>query len=187
MRRLLILAVVVALLLFSMMPVLAQSGAEGPLRIYEDGPDDAVHRALVLMPSVQFVTDPAAADVLVVHNAPLTEAQALVDGGKPLILFLGPDLPDTAANLLLGQPGAPVAVTEPATLVAAPGADDPLLRDVNWNSAPQVRERSALAGAGLEQLVATEDGQTVIGRLGGITVVTVWLTGDYNSDLQEWP
>ncbi len=171
-------------------PAWAQS-EPAALRVYELGPDDAVHQALALIPGVQFTTDPAAADVIVVHNAPLTEAQAqaVADSGKPVILFLGPDLPATAANLLLGQPGvpAPELVTEPATLVGAPGADDPLLRDVNWNSAPQVRERSALPGAGLEPLVATEEGESVIGRQGSMTVVTAWLTGDHNTDLQEWP
>jgi len=150
-----------------------------------------VHRAVGLMPGVQVAADPAGAEVIVVHNAPLTEAQAqaVVNSGKPVVLFLGPDLPPAVASLLLGQVDipAPTLITEPATLIRSPGADDPLLRDVNWNSAPQVRERATLPSSGLEPLVETEDGQVVTGRQGRVMVVTAWLTGDYNSDLQEWP
>ncbi len=188
--RLVILMATIALCLALSAPTWAQS-EPAALRVYDLGPADAVHQALVLIPGVQFTTDAVSADVIVAHNAPLTEAQAqaLVDSDKPLILFLGPDLPDAVANLLLGQPGIPTPelVTEPATLVGSPGADDPLLRDVNWNSAPQVRERSALSDAGLEPLVATEDGDLIVGRRGATTVVTPWLTGDHNTDLQEWP
>jgi O-antigen/teichoic acid export membrane protein len=172
----------------------AGAGAQGEpeaLRVYDAGPADAVHQALGLIPGVEFAGDAAVADLIVLHNAALTEAQAqaVVDSGKPVILFLGPDLPLTVTNLLLGQPGIPTpeVVTEPATLVGAPGVDDPLLSDVNWNSAPQVRERSALTGAGLGPLIVTEDGRMVIGRHDQVTAVTAWLTGDYNTDLQEWP
>jgi hypothetical protein len=193
MRKVLVLAVAVGLLMWAAMPVLAQARAEGALRVWDLGPDDAVHQALALIPGVGMVADPADADAIVVHNAPLTAAQAqavaaAVQGGTGLVLLLGPDLPDSFLGLILGQGGAltPQDLAQSATLTPSTGADDPLLDDINWNSAPQVRERSALPGAGLEPLVVTEAGETVVGRQGPVTVVTAWLSGEHNSDLQEW-
>ena len=184
MRKLLFLAVAAALFLLPATPALAQSPPEAPLRVYEAGPQDAVHQALALIPGVEFVADPAAADVLVIHNAPLdAAAAAAMAAGKPAVLFLGPDTPGRVGDLQVIDPGS----AEPATVQAAPGASDPLLTGVSWNSAPQVRERSAVEGTGLLPLVVTESGELIIGRRGAMTLVTPWLTGQTNSDFQEWP
>src|SRR5690606_12807704 len=102
---------------------------------------------------------------------------------KPAVLFLGPELVGQAGELTIAES----ASSQPATLQAANGSDDPLRRDVNWNSAPQVRERSSVQGPGIRPLVNTEDGELIVGRWGQVLIVTPWLTGEHNTDLQEWP
>lgn len=173
------LCVLLALLVLGLCPLMAsaQAPADAPLRVHEVGPDDAVRRALALVPGVEFVADPAAADVVVAHNAPLP-AGALPD--RPVVMFLGPD-----SGPLPGGLASAATAGAPATLQPAPGADDPLLGAINWNSAPQVRERSALSG--LRPLVVTEGGELIVGRQDHLTVVAPWLTAGHNGDLQEWP
>jgi len=158
------------------MPVLAQSEPVA-LRVYDLGrtirctstvahPWRGVHR------------DPAAADVIVVNNAPLTEApgQAVADSGKPGDPLPGPDLPASLPPAS-SQPGAPAR--------ACQRAGDPGRRSRRRRPAA-ARRQLELGAAGARAIGAarhrtgaagaTEEGESVIGRQGSMTVVTAWLT-----------
>ncbi len=159
--------------------------------VYYAGPDGGVRTALALA-GFRMVTDPAAAPVLVLNGA-IPDPAALsgqVRGGAGLVLMLGPDISAAEASTLLGTPFTLVPASAALSLDRASGANDPLVSEILWNSAPQVRERSALAGAALAPL-ATGFGadELILGRMqvgqGTAFVLTPFLA-DANPQFQQW-
>lgn len=63
------------------------------------------------------------------------------------MLLLSPETNAMAVQELLGFPVELEYVETPVSLVAAPGQDDPVIRQIVWNSAPQVRERLILVSS----------------------------------------
>lgn len=169
--------------------------AAPPLQVYYAGPEGGVREALDLAvreAGLQWAAGPAQADVLVL-NGTIPDAAALAEqvrSGAGLVLCLGPDLDAAQASTLLGRPVRLEPQSTPLSLTDAPGAHDALLRQIVWNSAPQVRERISLPESGLTPLVAGfEDGALVLGQgalgKGQVFVVTA-LLDDANPQLQAW-
>jgi len=193
-KGLLTLVVLLAVLLAGCAPATAPQNGP-PLAVYYAGPEDGVQQALALAgreAGWQVVADAAQAEVLVL-NGRVPDAPALaarVQAGAGLVLFLGPEIDAAQASALLGQPVTLAPQSAPLSLTDAPGVQDALLREIVWNSAPQVRERVLLEGSGLEPLVVGfEDGSLVLGRAtvgrGRAYVVAAYL-GAANPQMQEW-
>lgn len=197
MQRRILLLITVALLLAVAQPVAAQDA----LRVYYAGPDDGVRTALNLAadPAVNsagaflLVPDPAQADVLVL-NGTLPDRDATLQRlweGAGLVLILGPDLSADDVSRLLGAP----VYLEPAgadalSLSPIKRNGDPLLEQIEWTSAPQVRERLLFRGekAALDPLVEGFGDASLI--LGAIPVEDGYLLtpflGEANTQLQAW-
>ncbi len=166
-----------------------------PLRVYYAGPEGGVRQALALAGragGLQLVADAAQAEALVLDGQ-IPDAAALAErvrGGAGLVLILGPDLDAAQVGALLGRPVTLEPRTEPLSLTDAPGAQDALLKEIVWNSAPQVRERLSIGGGELQPVVVGyEDGSLVLGRSdagqGQVFVCAATLDGA-NLQLQEW-
>jgi len=160
------------------------------------GSKGRVSQALELVPDVTFVERPDEAQVLVVNDAALDEQEAQLIGraireGKGLLLILGPQLTPTALCTILGAEIDLGKRDDAQTLQAVPGLADPLLTQVAWKSAPQVRARSLFRGIAIEALVTTHEtgevalGRTTVGR-GTVYLMTAWLSGGHNPQFKEW-
>jgi len=143
MRKLAAAIVVLGLLLIGASP----SSAQGALHVYYAGPQDGgVLQALKLAKGFQFVSNPDLADALVL-NGVIPDSAAIaarVREGCGLLLILGPDLGPQEVGAVLGVPVSLERCDAPMSLIAAKRNADPLLRQIVWGSAPQVRERYAL-------------------------------------------
>ncbi len=185
------------LLFFGLTPGSALAASPDGLAIRYFGLDDHVKQALDLIPEVTFVEHLDAAQVIVVNDAGLSEYEAeaivqAVNEGRGLVLLLGPQLTAPALQAILGEDVGWEERADAQTVQAVPGLDDPLIAQVTWNSAPQVRDRSTLTGLDLEALVKTyETGETVLGRTklgqGTAYVITAWLSGENNPHFKDWP
>jgi hypothetical protein len=191
MRKLIFLLLIVCLFIPS-----AVVGAKGePLDVYYAGPDGSVRQALLLDKDVVLVADPSQAQVFVL-NGMLPEAEAAsirtrVQGGAGLVLILGPELTAGSVSDLLGIPVTLEKKEDALSLAPVAGNADSLLKDILWTSAPQVRERFALTGAGLIPLVTGfEDGSLILGKTsigsGQVFILTAYLN-DVNTEFQQWP
>jgi len=168
MKRPVLISIMAAFLLtLAFSPAAAAETPPASLTVYYAGPDGGVRTALELG-GFRLVSDPAEARALVL-NGIAPDAAALgaqVRAGTGLVLILGPDLSTADAGRLLGHPVTLTGETTPLSLGRAPGADDPLVSEILWNSSPQVRERSLLAGVTLEPVaLGFETGETVLGRM----------------------
>jgi O-antigen/teichoic acid export membrane protein len=78
------------------------------------------------------------------------------------------------------------------------GKKDQLTSEIIWNGAPQVRERSRVEGlpAGADSLVSGYEKPegvlwylppgTIAPKAGGVYLLTAWLSGEANPQIQEW-
>ena len=158
--------------------------------------DDPVLQALTLTDRLQVVDNLEQAQAIVVYNArpSLQEISAVRDRGLGMVLFIGPQLDSqlvALADLGLGWGGGWGA--DDISIEPVRDLHDPLLEQIAWTSAPQVKGRSLVAGD-MDALVHTEEsheiilGQIAVGQ-GTVTVLTPWATYDeaHNPDLLEWP
>jgi hypothetical protein len=155
------------LLLFSLFAPAVLAEGTPPLAVYYAGPEGGVRTALALAADIRLVPDPAQADVLVLNGAvPDPERLAArVREGAGLVLILGPDLTADEVSTLLGFPVALEAREEPLSMVAVEGVADPVLSEIVWTSAPQVRQRYGVTtpvSALTPLVVGFEDGSWVL-------------------------
>ena len=186
MRKLLLPLLVLAILFVAVTPV----SADDTLRVYYAGPDGAVKTALVLA-KFNLVTDPTQADVLVLNGNipnPATLA-AQIDRGAGLVLILGPDLSAESISAATGVPVTLTLKTDAASLTEIK-IDDPLVKGIIWNGAPQVRERSETQTpmSSVQPLVSTyETGEWVLWQARpNLFIFNAYLTNTYNPQIQEW-
>ncbi|MBN2387133.1 MAG: lipopolysaccharide biosynthesis protein [Anaerolineales bacterium] len=196
--RKIVLPVLVIVLLFVLV---TPAAAQDTLRVYYAGPPGGVQTALDLA-GYDLVDEPAAADVLVLNGVipdpELIAAQR--ERGAGLILVLGPDLTAEAVERATGIPVTFEARDDAVSLVELP-LEDPLVREVIWNGAPQVRNRFEVLTplSSLQPLVATyeDDGWVLWSGAGGqVFVFNAFLTTGidpqtgaeitYNHQIQEW-
>jgi O-antigen/teichoic acid export membrane protein len=117
------------------------ASANDTIRVFYAGPDGGVRTALELA-KFQLVDDPAQADVFVLNGSipdPVAVA-ARIQLGAGLVLILGPGLSAADVETISS---VPVALTEKTDAISLTEIkiDDPLVKQIIWNGAPQVRER----------------------------------------------
>jgi O-antigen/teichoic acid export membrane protein len=191
MRRFVIILIALAVLFRFVTP----AAATNTIRLYYAGPEkNSVHTALTLAPkgTFTFVTDPSQADVFVLNGVipdPAAVA-ARVDAGAGVVLFLGPDLQAGAVQTALGIPLS-LEPRKDAVSLTDIKIKDPLVKQVIWNGAPQVRERSNIMTpiSALQPFVtAYEDGEWVLwsARSDKVFIFNPYLTDGFNPQIQEW-
>ena len=201
MRCVLIVCLTLLILFSFVTPVSASS----TIRIYYAGPqDNSVYTALTLalQGTFTFASDPAQADVFVLNGIIPDPAAiaAQVQRGAGLVLILGPGI--SAADMEAIS-GIPVTLTEKIDAVSLTEIkiDDPLVKQIIWNGAPQVRERMDVLTplSSVRPLVtAYESGAWILwaGNQPNIYFFNAYLTNytdpqtqktaAYNPQIQEW-
>ncbi len=187
MRKLISSLFVLAFLLSIVSPASAADG----ITVYYAGTEGSVKTALELA-KFTFVTNPAQADVLILNGTipDPAAAAAQLERGAGLVLILGPDL--TAADVEAAA-GIPVELTARSEAVSLTEVevDDPLVTEIIWNGAPQVRDRFEVLTpvSAIQPLVtAYETGEWLLwsARGGQVYIFNAFLAEDINPQIQEW-
>jgi O-antigen/teichoic acid export membrane protein len=163
--------------------------ADDTLRVFYAGPDGSVKTALELA-KFTVVTDPTQADVFVLNGAipDMETIRAGVEGGAGLVLILGPDLTETQVGDLLGIPLTLKSQTDAASLTGIK-INDPVLTEIIWNGAPQVRERFEVVTpfSSVQPLVtAFENGKWILWQARPNEYVINAFLDNANPQIQEW-
>ena len=190
MRRLSIVSLVVLCSLFCISPAFASNS----IRIFYTGdPVGKARIALGLAPEgmFTFVDDPARADVFFL-NGDIPQTEIVVDRlgeGAGLVLILGESTTQEQVSALLQFPVGLKKETEAVSLTDLQ-VDDPILEEIIWNGAPQVRERYTVTTpvSALQPLVtAYETGDWALWSAhGGKTFIFNAFLDDANPQIQEW-
>jgi O-antigen/teichoic acid export membrane protein len=166
--------------------------ADATLRVYYAGEDTgSVHTALELA-NFTLVDDPAQADAIILNGIlpDPAEIAAQVERGAGLVFILGPDLQAADVNTATGIPVSLTIRSDAVSLTEIKGLDDPLITDIIWNGAPQVRDRSETLTpmSSVQPLVTTyETGEWVVWQAKpNLYFLNAYLTSDYNPQIQEW-
>lgn len=167
--------------------------ADNPVDIFYAGPEGSVHTALSLSRSFRNASMPEDADVLILNGSiPDPEGMAaMLRSGTGLVLIPGPDLSAESIGKLLGAPVTLEDKSNPLSLTAAEGIQDPAIDEIVWNSSPQIRNRSVLQGIGLTPIVIGYADQSLILGSGTIDEGTIfYFSGSMdgsNPQIQDWP
>lgn len=182
----------VSLLFGALLVAPGVANADNTLHVYYTGPQGPLFNALTLDEKVQLTADISTADVIVLNGViPAGDSVTQrIHQGAGLVLVLGPGLTSPQVSSLLGENVSMAFQEQPLSLEAASNDQDPLLKDIIWTSAPQVRERFMLTGSSLTPLVrGFEDKSLVLGRKdigsGHLYLFTAYLNAD-NPQFQEW-
>ncbi|MBC7261032.1 MAG: hypothetical protein H5T63_03375, partial [Chloroflexi bacterium] len=174
--------------------MVCQVQADTPLRVYYAGPDDGVRTALGLPREFEFTDDPVQAHVLVCNGViPNREGVAArVRQGAGLVLILGPALTAEDVTAVLGVPVELQRTDTPLSLVPAKGVTDPLVSEIVWTSAPQVRQRFTLVSPASDLMplvLGFEDKMLILGfrqvGQGQVYLFTPFLD-EANPQFQSW-
>jgi len=142
MRKLVIVSLVIVVSLFHFSPVFASDTISV---FYAGDPDSSVRVALGLAPTgaFTFVDDPSQADVFVLNgDIPQTEIiTKRLNEGAGLVLIFGESISQEQVSTVLQIPIELTQETDAVSLTGIKGLNDPLLKEIVWNGAPQVRER----------------------------------------------
>ncbi len=201
MRRVIILLFTLLFLFSLVTPV----SANATIRVYYAGPqDNSVYTALTLAPhgTFSFVSDPSQADVFLL-NGIIPDPSAIatqVQRGAGLVLIMGPGM---SAKDVETISSVPVSLTEKSDAVSLTEIkiSDPLVTQIIWNGAPQVRDRMEVLTpfSSVQPLVtAYETGAWILwaGNHQNIYFFNAFLTNytdpqsqktsAYNPQIQEW-
>ncbi len=184
MRRLLPFLLALMLVIVSVTP----AHADESLQVFYAGRDGGVKTALELA-EFKLVTDPSQADVFVLNGIiPDMDILPYLEDGAGLLLILGADMTTEQVGSLLGIP-LEITLREDAVSLTNLDLDDPLITEIVWNGAPQVRERFNVQTpvSSVQPLVtAYEDGEWILWQAKpNAFVFTVFLDGA-NPQIQEW-
>ena len=159
--------------------------------VFYAGQESEVKTALSLA-GYTLVTDPAQAEVFVL-NGEIPDAAGITERlkeGAGLVLIPGKGMSREDIQTLVGQAVTLKSAEEAVSLVNAKGVQDPILTEIVWNGAPQVRERSIVEGLNSQarEIVSTyETGEGILWQVSGRTFLfTPWLSGGANPQIQEW-
>jgi len=112
-----------------------------------------------------------------------------VNAGAGIVLILGPNLTSQAVQTALGIPLTLQPHDNAISLTNLP-VNDPLVRQIIWNGAPQVRERSDILTpmSSVQPLLPTTrmDPGALVGAPGQGHVFDAYLTNGDNPQIQEW-
>ncbi len=185
------LLLILAILLTACTPT--QATAHPSIKVFYAGPDGGVKTALdlaVQSHTVELVADADSAQVLLLNGQIPNPVQmsARIASGAGLVLIMGADITAEAAATLLEQEVTLAHAAEAVSLTNGPDASDPLLIEVMWNSAPQVRERYKVLVLDGQPLVnAYENSEPILWRASTKTYIVNAFLGEENSQIQEWP
>ena len=193
MKKIVIALSLLAILFVFVSPVYAG----GPLYVYYSGPADRIKQALTLVTDKQVFTltdDVTQANVFVFNDSIPNDsaiATRVQSGDAGLVLFLGPDVTQEQVSGLLGYPLTLEKRTDPVSPTNLKGVDDPLLKEIVWNGAPQVREHFVVATpiSSVQPLVVGyEDNEWIAwsARGGKDFVFNAFLTDGFNPQIQDW-
>lgn len=169
------------------------AGAGDMLRIFYAGDDGAVRTALKLAPAgtFTFVDDPSQADVFVLNGATPQADQiaARIRAGAGLVWIAGPQADAKTTSELLGLPLELAQKNDPVSLTGI-NINDPLVNEIIWNGAPQVRERLNILTplSSVQPLVTTyeNEGWVLCQVRPRIFAFNAFLSGGANPQIQEW-
>jgi O-antigen/teichoic acid export membrane protein len=193
-----ILLLLIALVMLSSCAT-AQNEVVDQKYVYYAGPEGGVKTALTLA-GYTLVDDPKEAQVFVLNGEIPGEPGIVeqVKAGAGLVLILGNNTTQEGIQKLLGIPVTLTDLEEALSLVDGPGVNDPLVDEIIWNSAPQVRERSRIEGldqVAKRMVVGFGDNEGILwkglsstdGGVGDrVFIFTPWLNGEANPQIQEW-
>jgi len=189
MRKIFI-ALVVFVIAFGMV---GQVQAGNPIRVYYAGEQDNVYGALKLAPDgiFAFVTDPAQADVFVLNGETpeIEKISSQVAAGAGVVLIPGPETDAATVEKITGVPVEVSSRENPVSLTEIK-ISDPLVTEIIWNGAPQVRERLEMVTpmSSVQPLVsAYEDGAWILWQARpNVFVFNAFLGAESNPQIQEW-
>ena len=173
--------------------------ANDSIYVYYAGPQSSVRTALdasvtTAQYAVTFTDDPTLANVFLLNGIIPTDpriAQRVQSGDAGLVLILGPDVTQEQVSGLLGYPLTLEKHTDPVSPTDLKGVNDPLLTEIVWNGAPQVRERFTVSTpiSSVQPLVVGyEDNEWIAwsARGGKDFIFNAFLTNNSNPQIQEW-
>jgi O-antigen/teichoic acid export membrane protein len=178
----------------------AYQTSSNTIAIYYAGPQDSLYVALKIAGTFTLVDNPENARVFVLNGEipDPSDIAKYVSAGAGVVLFLAPDLTSDQVSLILGIPLELEFQEQPLSLVNAPGVSDPLLTEIVWNSAPQLRQRYQVASpvSSLVPLVTSfEDGTSILWKyqisgtstaISNTAFVFNAFLGENNLQIQEW-
>jgi len=167
--------------------------------VYYAGPEGGVKTALTLS-GYTLVDDPKEAQVFVLNGEIPGEPGIVgqLKAGVGLVLIPGKNTTQDDIQKILGVPVTLTNEKEALSLVDGPGVNDPLVDEIIWNSAPQVRERSRIEGldqVAKRMVAGFGDNEGILwnglpstdGGVGdSVFIFTPWLIGEANPQIQEW-
>ncbi|NJD59808.1 MAG: hypothetical protein C3F13_06385 [Anaerolineales bacterium] len=166
--------------------------ADESLYVYYAGPVGGVSTALSLDKNIKLVTDPNVADVFVLNGKIPADLsmQTRIMNGAGLVLIMGSDITASQLSSLFGEQVSIEYKEDPLRLTTSPSATDPILAEIDWMSAPQVRSRDLVSNTSFSPIIiGYEDGSLVLGShstgVGTAYLFTAFLNGD-NPQFQEW-
>ena len=188
MRRLLPFLIALILVIVCVTPV----HADESVQVYYTGMDGGVRTALELA-EFKLVTDPSLADVFVLNgdipDDPVI-AQRIQANEAGLVLIMESSVSGEGFTTLTGIPVSLETRDTALSLTPLSGVNDPVLNEIVWNGAPQIRERTEVMTpmSSVQPLVVGyEDGSWVLwsARGGRIFVFNAFLD-ESNPQIQEW-
>ncbi|MFT3893625.1 MAG: hypothetical protein QM730_18505 [Anaerolineales bacterium] len=191
MRRLIAVSLVVVLSFICISPAFATNSINV---FYAGETSSSVRTALGLAPAGTFifVDDPSQADVFVL-NGDIPQSDAMIqriNEGAGVVLFLGENTTQDQVSAVLGIPLQLTSQTEAVSITALKGIDDPLINEIVWNGAPQVRERFDVMTtvSALQPLVVSyETSEWMLwSARGGHAFIFNAFLNDANPQIQEW-
>ncbi len=169
--------------------------ASGAVRVFIAGESSTVRPALELAGNDTFVIvdDIDDADVLLL-NGEIPDAESVkarLAEGAGLVLILGPEISSADFSAATNVKVTLQPTEDAVSLVEVPVSGEPIRRQIVWNGAPQVRERSRVETpiSSVQPLVAGyEDGSWLIWSLpgGNAFIVNFYLAKDANPQIREW-
>jgi len=190
MRKITLLTLIFCLL----MPVSTARAGEPLLNVFYSGLQGGVYQALKLDKSAHITDDPNQADVFLLNGAfpihrDLSLMSVRIRSGAGLVLILGPGLNARDISTLMGEPVLLEQQEQAVSLANVKHHDDPILKQIIWTSAPQVRERFIVTSSLTPLVIGFEDDTLVLGEkivgAGKVYFFTAFLDHT-NPQIQDW-
>jgi O-antigen/teichoic acid export membrane protein len=183
-----ILIVLLIVFIFSLCSV-QPAHADDRVRVLYVGADGAVKTALTLA-DFDLVGDPSIADVFVL-NGEIPDVEGIrrrLAEGAGLVLIFGPLLTEQQVGSLLGIPLG-LTRSDDAVSITNLNIKDPLITEIIWNGAPQVRERyDVITPVSSVQplIVSYESGSWILWQARPRKFVFSAFLDGANPQIQEW-
>ena len=160
--------------------------------IYYAGGDNKVKAAL-LRAGYSLVNEFEKADVFVL-NGEIPDVKAIATelrSGAGLVLISGKEMSFRDVEVLFDYPvSAMIPSEEPVNLAVDEylAKDDPLVKEIDWNDSPQVRERAFIMGMFGNPIIRVDGyNEVVIGKdAEKIFSIDIFLDEQHNLQFQEW-